>query len=363
MLSMQIQKNYPEPLFSIRVLLLGPLFSLGWCDKYIKSCDTAVALSWTSSLKAGAGLQDKLQCDPLDHSRNLQKMLWTSVCLEVLPSLLHGWPQSSVLSLATFTYFICPCHPSVCPAPRQHGDPWPSLLRRTLTLPDSRTLGTCRRLGFRLSPGFPYWWALQQQKNMHAYGQQKESSLRRGPVSTACTAQAGRGSAAQGAGCVWEFHLLSMRLAVPLSIRMPLSTKLLNASLTTAGTRILIKSFLGGTAVCPLLPIETSGALEIQICSHHAKMQWLWHCLSSTESWKSSIPWAWDCISIAGLQYHPYPLESVLHGLLTVPLPWLHTNHLPDKQQPNLTLLLVTWEIKPTRVYVCFIVPWCSDRD
>lgn len=113
--------------------------------------------------------------------------------------------------------------------------------------------------------------------------------MRRGPVSTACTAQAGRGSAAQGAGCVWEFHLLSMRLAVPLSIRMPLSTKLLNASLTTAGTRILIKSFLGGTAVCPLLPIETSGALEIQICSHHAKMQWLWHCLSSTESWKSSI--------------------------------------------------------------------------
>jgi len=71
---------------------------------------------------------------------------------------------------------------------------------------------------------------------------------------------------------MWEFHLLSMRLAVPLSIKLSLS-KLLNVSPMTAGTRILIKSCPGGTAVSTLLPIEVAGALEIQICNHHAKIQ------------------------------------------------------------------------------------------
>lgn len=63
---------------------------------------------------------------------------------------------------------------------------------------------------------------------------------------------------------MWEFHLLSMRLAVPLSIKMSLSTKLLNVSPMTAGTRTPIKSCLGGAAVSPLLPIETSGAFPLK---------------------------------------------------------------------------------------------------
>lgn len=54
---------------------------------------------------------------------------------------------------------------------------------------------------------------------------------------------------------------------------MSLSTMLLNVSPMTAGTRTAIKSCLEGTAVSPLLPMETSGALQMQICSHHAKMQ------------------------------------------------------------------------------------------
>lgn len=189
---------------------------------------------------------------------------------------------------------------------------------------------------------------------MHAYMHEKENILRRGPGSSACTAGAGRDSAAKGACCMWEFHLLSIRLL-----------KVLNVSFYQPREydrryKVSNKELPWRNCSFPFTSLWNSGALEIQMCSHHAKMQWLWHCLSRKNSWH--IPWTWKCVFVSDLQYHPYPLKSVLHGLLTVPLPWLHTNHLPDKQQPNLTILAVTWEIKPTRVSVCFIDSWCSDR-
>lgn len=109
------------------------------------------------------------------------------------------------------------------------------------------------------------------------YGQQKESSLRRGPGSAACTARAGRGSAAQGARLQVGISLVLHRISCSSKYQNMPFTKLVNVSLMSTGTRILIKSCLGGTAVSPLLPTETPGALEIQLCSHHAKMQRLWH--------------------------------------------------------------------------------------
>lgn len=216
-------RKFPQ-ISSASVLFPRPLFSPAWCNKYPEVwywCGTARS----KCVRVGADRQDKTHCNPLDHSRDFQHMLWTSVCLEVLPlcptNHFGAWYQACVHPFHLI-------QPFTCPVPTQLCDPWPILLRRTQTLPGSRTYRTCRQMGFRLSPGFPHQQALQGQKNRCAKGLEKRT------WQLLCTAGVGWGSAASKSRIQVRILLVFCEI-ICFSKYLSLAAKLLNVSPVMAG--------------------------------------------------------------------------------------------------------------------------------